>query len=166
MKRRTFIAGLGTAPAWPVVARAQQSIPTVGYVSADRTKEVVAAFHQGLSEIGYLDGRNVRIEYRWTEDRNDRLPELIDDLVHRQVSVIVALAGAAGAVASRAATKSIPIVFAVGIDPVAAGLVASLEHPRGNLTGVAVLNAAAATKRLELLHELTHATLIAYFTNP
>jgi putative tryptophan/tyrosine transport system substrate-binding protein len=167
MRRREFIEGLGAA-AWPCAVRARQArVPTIGYVSADKTKEVVAAFGQGLSEIGYYDGRNAAIEYRWTEDRNDRLPELIDDLIHRQVSVIVALAGAAGAAASKAATRSIPVVFAVGIDPVAAGLVASLGRPGANLTGVTVLNAAAATKRLELLHEvLPAATLIAYFTNP
>jgi putative ABC transport system substrate-binding protein len=137
-------------------------------LSADRTKEVVAGFHQGLSEKGYFDGQNIAIEYRWTEGRTDRLPELLDDLFRRQVSVIVALAGVAGAVASKAATKSIPIVFAAGIDPVAAGLVTSLERPGSNVTGVTVLNGGAeGAKRLELLHEMVPAaTLIAYFTNP
>ena len=167
--RREFITVLGGAAAWPLAARPQQrAIPTIGYVSADRTEAIVAGFHQGLSEKGYSDGQNVEIEYRWTEGRTDRLPEFLDDLVRRQVSVIVALAGAAGAVASKAATKSIPIVFATGIDPVAAGLVASLERPGANVTGVTVLNGGAeGAKRLELLHQMVPAAkLIGYFTNP
>jgi putative tryptophan/tyrosine transport system substrate-binding protein len=148
-----------------VVARAQQArVPTIGYVSADRTKEFVAGFHQGLSEKGYFDGQSIAIEYHWTEGRTDRLPELLDDLVRRQVSVIVALAGAAGAVVPKAAAKSIPIVFAIGIDPVAPGLVTSLERPGSNVSGVTVLNGDAEdAKRLELLHKMVPAAaLIAY----
>jgi putative tryptophan/tyrosine transport system substrate-binding protein len=151
--------------------RAQQSaMPVIGYLGAgtlDTERETVAAFHRGLSETGYVEGRNVATEYRWAESHNDRLTGLTSELVRRKVAVIVAVAGGAGALAAKAAAKSIPIVFQVGFDPVAAGLVASLNRPGSNLTGIFVLNAAAVAKRLEQLHELVlAATTIAYLVNP
>jgi putative ABC transport system substrate-binding protein len=144
--------------------------PVIGYLGAgtlDTERETVAAFHRGLSETGYVEGRNVATEYRWAESHNDRLAGLTSELVRREVAVIVAVAGGAGALAAKAAAKSIPIVFQVGFDPVAAGLVASLNRPGSNLTGIFVLNAAAVAKRLEQLHELVlAATTIAYLVNP
>jgi putative tryptophan/tyrosine transport system substrate-binding protein len=172
MRRREFIAGLGgAAAAWPLALRAQQpAMPVIGYLGAgtlDTERETVAAFHRGLSETGYVEGRNVATEYRWAESHNDRLTGLTSELVRRKVAVIVAVAGGAGALAAKAAAKSIPIVFQVGFDPVAAGLVASLNRPGSNLTGIFVLNAAAVAKRLEQLHELVlAATTIAYLVNP
>jgi putative tryptophan/tyrosine transport system substrate-binding protein len=171
MRRRVFIAGLGSAVAWPVVARAQQAEkPTIGYLDAgsvETTREVVAAVHRGLSETGYVDGRNVTVEYRWAEDRFDRLPALADDLVRRQVAVIVSPGSTLAALAAKAATKSIPIVFTMGADPIEAGLVASLNRPGGNVTGIYSLSTAVAAKRLELLHGLVPAeTSIAYLVNP
>ena len=157
MKRREFIAGLGSAAAWPVVARAQQPpMPVVGYRSfgsLESTSEIVAAFRRGLSETGYVGGRNLSIEYRWARDDLDRLPSLADDLVRRKVAVIVAM-GTPVALAAKAATKLIPIVFSIGADPVEVGLVASLNRPAGNLTGMSILLSAVATKRLQLLHEV------------
>jgi putative ABC transport system substrate-binding protein len=155
--RRTFIAGLGSAAAWPVVARAQQAaVPVIGYLSAqsaDDDYKNVTPFLQGLKEIGYVEGQNVAVEYRWAENRYDRLPALAADLVRRGLAVIVA-ASTTAAQAAKAATTTIPIVFFTGSDPVALGLVASLNQPGGNVTGHTVLNAELVPKRLQLLREL------------
>jgi putative ABC transport system substrate-binding protein len=158
MKRREFIAGLGSAAAWPVVARAQQSaMPAIGYLGAqsadDEYKNRIVPFLQGLKDAGYVEGQNVAIEYRWAENHYDRLPALAADLVRRRVAVIVASTTPA-AVAAKAATTTIPIVFVTGGDPVALGLVASLNRPGANLTGIANLASELAPKQLQLLREL------------
>jgi putative ABC transport system substrate-binding protein len=158
MKRRQFIAGLGSTVAWPVAARAQQAaVPVIGVLgtqSADIVSEsFTVPFLQGLKEIGYVDGQNVAIEYRWAENQIDRLPALAADLVRRRVAVIVA-PSANAAVAAKAATTTIPIVFSGGGDPVEMGLVASLNRPGANLTGIANLTSEIGPKRLQLLREL------------
>ena len=151
MRRREFIAGLGSAAVWPVVARAQQpGMPVIGYLGAqsadDDYKRRTVPFLQGLKETGYVVGQNVAIEYRWAENRYDRLPSLAADLVRRRVAAIVAN-GDPAALAAKAATTTIPIVFASGADPVAQGLVASLNRPGANVTGIAILAAELAPKR-------------------
>jgi putative ABC transport system substrate-binding protein len=158
MKRRAFIAGLGSAAVRPVVARAQQvAVPVIGYLGAqsadDDYKNNIVPFLQGLKEIGYVEGQNVAVEYRWAENQYDRLPALAADLVRRHVAVIVAN-GAVATLAAKAATTTIPIIFATGSDPVELGLVASLNRPGANLTGSAVLRAELAQKQLQLLREL------------
>ena len=156
MRRRTFIAGLGIAAAWPAVARAQQpAVPVIGYlfVGAQSAFNEIAPFLQGLKETGYVEGQNVAIEYRWAENQPDRLPALAADLVRRRVAVIVARSGPA-ALAAKAATTTIPIVFAIGADPVSMGRVASLNRPGANLTGTAVFSEVLPPKRLQLLREL------------
>jgi putative tryptophan/tyrosine transport system substrate-binding protein len=172
MKRREFIAALG-AVVLPVAARAQQAaMPVIGYLNGFSPNDalfqkVVSYFRQGLAETGYVEGRNVAIEYRWAEEHNERLPTLVADLVQRRVAVLVVANTTAAAVAAKAATQTIPIVFNMGGDPVATGLVASLHHPGGNVTGTSVLHTAMIAKRLELLHELIPgATRIALLSNP
>ena len=171
MRRRRFITLLGGATAWPFAARAQQPVmPVIGYLSAasiETARDYVAVFHRGLAHEGFAEGRNVGIEYRWAEGHNDRLPALVEDLVSRQVAVIVVGASTPGALAAKAATKTIPIVFYVGTDPVGIGLVASLAHPDGNVTGVTALNVELFSKSLELIHSLmSPAVTIAVLINP
>jgi putative ABC transport system substrate-binding protein len=158
MKRRSFIAGFGSAAAWPVMARAQQAaVPVIGYLGAqsadDDYKNVAVPFLQGLKEVGYVAGQNVAVEYRYAENQVDRLPALAADLVRRRVAVIVA-SDTEGALAAKAATTTIPILFATAGDPVAIGLVASLNRPGANVTGSTSLKAELAPKQLQLLREL------------
>jgi putative ABC transport system substrate-binding protein len=173
--RREFIAALGGTAAWPLAARAQQpsTLPVIGFLnSASRGpsgpfRPFLDAFHQGLNEGGYVEGRNVVIEYRWAGGQFARLPELAADLVARRVSLIAATGGAVSARAAKGATSTIPILFIGGQDPVADGIVTSLNQPGGNATGVALRTLELMTKRLELLRELVpHAAAVALLVNP
>ena len=169
MRRREFITLLGSAATWPLAAGAQQSaMPVIGFLNTrapEQDAHLLAAFRQGLTETGYVEDRNVTIEYRWAEGHNDRLPALAADLVRRQVTVIAGNSQAT--VAAKAATSTIPIVFMTSADPVQVGFVASLSRPGGNLTGVASLGTETNRKRLQLLHELLpNAGTIAALVNP
>jgi putative ABC transport system substrate-binding protein len=172
VRRREFITLVGSLTlAWPLVARAQQqpTMPVIGFLhygSAKAYSHIVSAVRQGLRESGFIEGRNVAVEYRWAEGQYDRLPALAGELVQRQVHAIVA-AGVVAAEAAKAATATIPIVFISGADPIAAGIVASLNRPGGNATGVSIIAQELAAKRLELLRELVpHTRLIAMLINP
>jgi putative ABC transport system substrate-binding protein len=170
MRRRAFMAGLGASTVWSLSARAQRpAMPVIGYLSngspelfADRLR----AFRQSLSETGLVEGSNVAIDYGWAGDQLDRLPALAADLARRQVNVISAFGGINGALAAKSATTTIPIVFGTGDDPVAAGLVASLNRPGGNITGVVTLGVEVAPKRLELMYKLLPTATMAVLINP
>ncbi len=171
MKRRDFIAGLGVAAAFPVVARAQQpAMPVIGFLSGRSPAEaatVVNAFRQGLGEVGYFEGKNVTIEYRWAEGHYDRLPALAAELVTRPITVLAATGGDVSALAAKAATTTIPIVFTAGGDAVKTGLVSSLNKPGGNVTGVNLFFTEMGAKRLEILRQMIPgATVIAMLVNP
>jgi putative ABC transport system substrate-binding protein len=172
MRRRELLGVLGgAAAAWPFAARAQQPLmPTIGILgstSSEVQANFLRAFRQGLGEAGYVEGRDVAVEYRWADDQIQKLPALASDLVRRRVKVIVAAASTPAAVAAKAATATIPIVFLLGADPVAAGLVDNLARPGGNVTGVTSMNMELGSKRLELLRELLPATnVIALLGNP
>jgi putative ABC transport system substrate-binding protein len=169
VKRREFIAGLGSAVAWPVVARVQP-LPLVGFLhggAPETRRDNLAAFRRGLAQAGYIEGQNVAIEYRWANDRPDQLPVLAADLVRRGVAVIAAAPNATAALAAKAASPTIPIVFRIGDDPIALGLVAGLARPGGNITGIVSLTSEVISKRLELLRELVPAvTNMALLVNP
>ena len=171
MRRRELIAQLGsTAISWPFAVRAQQSaIPVIGFLSSLAPSDLIfimPAFHEGLGAMGFVEGRNITIEYRWAEGDYHRLPALSADLVRRKVAVIAAISGTPAALAAKAATTTIPIVFAIGGDPITPGLVPSLSHPSGNVTGVSFYNTGLVTKRLELARELVaKGTVIGMLVN-
>jgi putative tryptophan/tyrosine transport system substrate-binding protein len=172
MRRRDFIKVTAvSAAAWPLAARAQQAAtPVVGYLgtgSPGAGQELVSAFHRGLKEVGYIEGQNVRIEYRWAEGQYQKLPTLAVELVQRQPTVIVTTGGSGAALAAKAATTKIPIIFSAGDDPIETGIVSSLNRPNGNVTGATFLTTVLEAKRLELLHELLpRVGVIALLVNP
>jgi ABC-type uncharacterized transport system substrate-binding protein len=171
MRRRELIALLGTAASWPLAGRAQQpGMPVIGYLSPESPVPFasrVRAFRDGLAELGYVEGRNVAIEFRWAEGRYDRLPALAAELANHQVAVIAAPGGAPVALAAKSATATIPTVFEMGGDPIALGVVGSLNRPEGNLTGISSLNVEASLKRLEILREVFRtAVVLGAVVNP
>ena len=172
MRRREFILGLGAAAAWPLAAHAQQPrVPVIGFLGAVSAATLalvhLPAFRRGLEEAGYVEGRNVSVEYLWADGFYDRLPALATELVRRRVDVIVAAGGTITAMAAKAATTTIPTIILAGDDPVRLGLVASINRPAGNITGIAQLVVASEGKRLEMLRELApQANLVAFLTNP
>jgi putative tryptophan/tyrosine transport system substrate-binding protein len=170
MKRRAFIAGLGGAAAWPLVALAQQVMTaTMGFLSGrspDEASDALAAFRKSLSAAGFDEGRNMAVEYRWAQGQYDQLPEMATDLVRRAVKVIVASGGDSASQAAKVATETIPIVFLYGSDPISSGLVSSLNRPGGNATGLTLLTTDLEAKRLEVLHEtIPQATVVAVLVN-
>jgi len=169
--RRKFLAALGGAAIWPLAARAQQSVmPVIGFLSANRSDafpNYIAAFHEGLAEGGFVEGKNVAIEFRFAEQRLERLPALAMDLVRRKVAVILTSGGDVPAMVAKGVTSTIPVVFLTGFDPVKSGLVASLNRPGGNLTGATVIAGQLVAKRLELLRELVPAArIVGVLANP
>src|SRR5262245_22229266 len=171
MRRREFLGAIGSVAAWPLAARAQQAaVPVIGLLDSaapDADGNLFRAFRQGLNEMGFVEGRNVTIEYRWSDGQYDRVPQLAADLVRRQVAVLTTLDGSPSALAAKSATDVIPVVFRIGADPVALGLVESLNRPGGNVTGVTSLTVEVAPKRLEVLRELVPtATNLALLINP
>jgi ABC-type uncharacterized transport system substrate-binding protein len=171
VKRREFIAALGGAAAWPLVARAQQPrMPVIGYLhsgSAAANAQGVEAFRRGLADSGYVEGRDVKIDYRWADNQYDRLPALVADLIRREVALIVAGGAVNAALTAKEATRTIPILFALGSDPVQTGLVASLNRPGANVTGVTTIGGELLAKRVELVREfLPHAPAISFLVNP
>jgi len=171
IRRRELIAALGGTATWPLMARAQQpKTPVIGFLSSGSQRSDVwrlVAFRRGLGEIGYVDGRNVVSEFRWADEQYDRLPALAAELARSQPAVIVAAGGPAAALAAKAASTTLPIVFAIAGDPVKLGLVVSVNRPGGNVTGVSTLFSSVVAKQLETLHEmLPKATLIGCLVNP
>ncbi len=170
MKRRDFVTLLGGAVTWPIAARAQKTLPVIGYLSGGAPapmRDLVTAFHRGLNETGYVEGQNVAVEYRWAENQYDRLPDLVTELVRRQVTIIFAAGTTPGALAAKTATETIPIVFVVGTDPIKVGLVPSLARPGGNITGVTNFVVELIAKCFEAMHQLVPPEAkIAVLLNP
>jgi putative ABC transport system substrate-binding protein len=170
MRRRDFVKLLGTAAVWPLAARAQQNLPVIGFLASKAAADqmhLMPLFHQGLADTGYVEGRNVAIEYRWANGDYSKLPALAVDLAARNVAVIVANGGDIVALAAKAATTTIPIVISTGSDPVKTGLVASINRPGGNITGISLFAGTLDAKRLEMIHELVpQAKTIAVLQNP
>ena len=170
MRRREFLSVLSGAAAWPLAARAQQATPVIGFLgrtTADDFAHLVAAFREGLAETGYVVGQNIAIEYRWADQHTDRLPGLAVELINRRVAVILTSGGTAPALAAKAATSTIPIVFAVGADPVKASLVASISRPEGNVTGVSFLATGITSKQLAIMRDVVpNAAAVGVLVNP